>query len=98
MPPALRGGGWGRGRGGRDVAQRRLAVCGLRSGGIVSQRARAALALGALEMNRERERERERLFSTLVYHNQAVASDTAHVPSFIMAHLLAGAGGTFIHG
>ena len=46
----------------------------------------------------QRERERERLFSTLVYHNQAVASDTAHVPSFIMAHLLAGAGGTFIHG
>lgn len=56
VAPALRGRGRRgrrRGRGGRDVAQRRLAVRGLRGGRVVSQRARAAFALGAFFPRRQ---------------------------------------------
>lgn len=54
MTPALRGRGCGGGRGPRDVAECWLAVCGLGRGRVVSQRARAALSLGASDTTGER--------------------------------------------
>lgn len=48
VAPALWGGGWSSGSGGRNVAQCWLAVGGLRSRRVVARWARATLSLGTL--------------------------------------------------
>ena len=75
MSPALRGGRWSGRRGGRDVAQRWLAVCGLRRGGVVPQWARAALTLSTSNTNGETNKD-------AVDDRQAAVSETGCLTRF----------------
>lgn len=88
MTSTLWGGSWGCGRGGGDVAQRWLAVCGLGGGWVMSQGTGAAFTLSALK---HKLREKPQLLNSVLHTRN-------HLTWTEGPDLLAGAGRAFVDG